>query len=72
MNEMEMSRLLRHDFSVGTESFRDNLLKRCLSELNSAGSSRQALSDEDLEFVNAAGDISQLMGDKNPLDPEQL
>ena len=73
MNEKEMTRLLQHDFSAGTEAFRDKLLKRCLSELNSA-SGRTALSDDDLEFVNAAGNISQMMGQtqKNPLDPEEF
>lgn len=73
MNEKEMTRLLQHDFSAGTEAFRDNLLKRCLSELNSA-SGRTAISDDDLEFVNAAGNISQMMGQtqKNPLDPEEF
>ena len=55
--------LLKQDFSAGTEEFRSNLLKRCLSMLDSGGVSANGendfseLTDSDLELLAAAGEI---------------
>lgn len=64
--ELMLSRLLRHCISVGTETFRDTLLARCLAVLN-AGDEPSLVDDEDLELLAAAGDMTVLdptvMGD---------
>ena len=64
--EQMLSRLLRADFSAGTEAFRDELLARCLAILDAdvrdeaAGSESGCrvveLDDADLELLAAAGD----------------
>ena len=61
--EKMLERLLKQDYSVGTEAFRDALLSRCLEELNEAESDNGeehdvvVLSDDELELLSAAGDI---------------
>lgn len=57
MNEQGIQRLFQHDFSAGTEAFRDELLDRCLSELGS-DSDGVELSDSALDMLAAAGDIT--------------
>lgn len=62
MGERGMAQLLNCDFSVGTEAFREDLLKRCLAVLG-ADDGGICLADEDLEMLAAAGE--GLMGE-NP------
>ena len=54
MNEKKLEQLMQSDFSVGTEAFRDALLERCLSVLNS--DEGIPLSESELELLSAAGD----------------
>ena len=66
--EQMLARLLQADFSAGTESFRDELLARCLAVLDAdardaategeAGCRVVELSDADLELLAAAGDAA--------------
>ena len=53
MNEKELERLLKQNYSEGTEAFRDDLLKRCLSLL---GSNNGEIDDDALDSLAAAGD----------------
>lgn len=65
MNEQEfeamLTRILKHDFSEGTEPFRDELLKRSLDVLDSDAQQDGPVVDpseidsKDLEFLAAAG-----------------
>lgn len=59
MNEHELEqlleKLLKQDFSEGTEAFRDALLERCLEGLDSDERVIE-LSDYELDLVAAAGD----------------
>ncbi len=59
MNNQELDcmleRLMKQDFSAGTETFRDGLLKRCLMVLDEADEGT-VLDDADLEMLAAAGD----------------
>lgn len=60
--EQELQRLLKQDFSAGTEAFRDALLARCLKELNRADRGDDdfrafEIPDENLEMLAAAGDV---------------
>lgn len=65
MND-KMTQALFHDFSVGTEAFRDDLLERCLAELGSENKTSgwnlvnetRELDDNELELLAAAGDPS--------------
>lgn len=65
-SEDKLRQLLKQDFSIGTEEFRDKLLARCLEMLDSDGSAAddaldcRDLSDDDLDLLAAAGDISTL------------
>lgn len=60
--EEMLSRELRRDLSVGTETFRDELLARCLNELNTGtGGDVIELKDSELELFSAAGDPSALV-----------
>lgn len=53
--EQLVERLMKLDFSIGTEAFRDALLQRCLAVLD-ADESGKRLDDADLELLSAAGD----------------
>ena len=53
--EQALARLLREDHSAGTETFRDELLVRCLAVLD-ADCRADELDDADLEMLAAAGD----------------
>ena len=55
MNEEEIARILGKGFSAGTESFRDDLLKRCLAALDAEDEAR-VVPDDELELLAAAGD----------------
>lgn len=61
MNDLEfermLERLVKQDFSAGTEAFRDALLERCLSVLD-AESDGTVIPDADLDLLAAAGDDS--------------
>ena len=51
--EQMLERIMKVDFSAGTEAFRDALLARCLEVLCEDGIA--CISDDDLEMVAAAG-----------------
>ena len=53
--EQMIERLMKLDFSIGTEAFRDDLLSRCLAVLASDGECRE-VDDAELELLAAAGD----------------
>lgn len=56
-----LNRLMKQDFSVGTDAFRDDLLERCKDMLGTDGS---RIDDSDLDMLAAAGDaFSQLSHD---------
>ena len=55
MDEKDIERLLKQDFSLGTEAFRDSLLARCLDVLDSESPSRE-LHEPELGLLSAAGD----------------
>ena len=57
MGEQRIRQLFGYDFSKGTEEFRDELLERCLSELDSDNRVLE-LDDEALELLSAAGDAT--------------
>lgn len=57
MTEQAIIDMLSRDRSAGTERFRDELLVRCLAVI--AASSRD-LSDDEVELLAAAGDLSAL------------
>ena len=58
MNEREFeemfAKLMKQDFSVGTEKFREELLQRCLQILDQ--DEGVELDDSELEMLAAAGD----------------
>ncbi len=60
MNDQELdqmlSRLMKQDFSAGTDEFRDGLLKRCLTVLDANGKGA-IIDDADLDLPAAAGDV---------------
>lgn len=56
MNDNDIARLLKHDFSKGTEAFADSLLTQALSLVNKG--SGVELSDDDLDMLAAAGEAS--------------
>ena len=59
--------LLNQDFSADTETFRDTLLERCLEELDSEDTSEpRELTDSNLEYLAAAGDVLDIR--KNEFD----
>ena len=57
MDEWKIEHLMKCDFSVGTEKFRDELLNRCLDELEPGV---VELSYSDLDLVSAAGDPTMM------------
>ena len=70
MDEKDIERLLRQNLSIGSEGFRDALLRRCLdllgsSEPNSSNRICEVL-DEDLELLAAAGD-AMFLESRQPL-----
>ena len=56
MLDQMIERLMKQDFSAGTEEFRDGLLERCLAVLD-AGNEGAPLDDEALDMLAAAGDV---------------
>ena len=55
--EEMLERVMKADFSAGTEAFRDALLARCLAELDAGSADDGAeLDDDDLGLLAAAGD----------------
>jgi len=66
MVELELERLMKYDFSIGKEAFRDALLQRCLAVL-CMGDEGVPLDDASLEQLAAAGDI--LPADFSSLEP---
>ena len=55
--ERFFERLMKQDLSVGTETFREELLARCLDALNTGDDERcRMLDDSELELLSAAGD----------------
>ena len=63
MRQGDIERLLAHDFSAGTEAFREDLLGRCLAELGADADADAAdfeyaeIDDGDLDMLAAAGNI---------------
>lgn len=53
MDEKKIGKVMQHDFSKGTDAFRESLLQRALREL--ADNDVVALEDDELEFLAAAG-----------------
>ena len=54
--ERAIGRLMSRDFSAGTEAFRDDLLERCLSELDADNRELDVeISDAALDMLSAAG-----------------
>ena len=53
--EQTLERLMKLDFSVGTEEFRDDLLSRCLDVLGEDDECA-VLDDDVLDLLAAAGD----------------
>lgn len=63
--ENRLRQLLKQDLSVGTESFRDELLARCLSVLTDEDAAEgfpegTELDDSVLDLLAAAGDLTAL------------
>ena len=59
--EIMLEETLGHDHSAGTEAFRDQLLARCLKELDDGERAPihrgiRVLHDEEIEMLAAAGD----------------
>lgn len=53
--EQMVERLMKLDFSVGTEAFRDRLLARCLAALREGFELRE-LTNNELDLLAAAGE----------------
>lgn len=56
-----LERVMKADFSAGTEAFREGLLARCLAELD-ADALTIDLDAADLELLAAAGDATRTWG----------
>lgn len=77
--EQKLTRLLRHDFSAGTDAFSEELLARCLAVLDAdvrdeaadpdADCSVIELDDADLGQLAAAGEAARARG-SFPLDSD--
>ena len=68
--ENRLKRLFNHDFSEGSETFRDSLLARCIEELDAdSEDGERDLEDSELENLAAAGDLSQI--DENGLSDQR-
>jgi len=55
MKNFDITRLVNHDFSAGTERFEEDLLQRALSVLGQDTVGGIDLSDDDLDMFAAAG-----------------
>lgn len=56
MEERRIIRILKADYSAGTETFRDALLQRCLKVLGrNSRTEVSVLEDDELELLSAAG-----------------
>ena len=55
MANIDIEGLLAQDLSAGTEAFREELLERCLAELDRAQTDGVELADDELEMLAAAG-----------------
>ena len=64
--DQKLGRLMKQDFSAGTEAFRDGLLERCLAELDSEDEGR-VLDDDELDMLAAAGDPFAYMTGGTPI-----
>lgn len=67
--EQMLGRLMKQDFSIGTEKFRDALLNRCLAALDDDDEVSE-LDDSDLEFLAAAGNPD--IGGYLPVEPQGI
>jgi hypothetical protein len=65
MNDKMIERVLSRDYSVGKQAFKENLLQRCLAELDQ-GDQGMELADDELDMLAAAG-VPFL--DENPFNP---
>ena len=54
MEEKEITMVLEKDYSEGTDTFREELLARCLDVLD-MGEAPRKLSDDELDMLSAAG-----------------
>ena len=54
--EQTLERLMKQDFSAGTDEFREALLERCLAELDD-GEGKE-LDDSVLDMLAAAGELA--------------
>ena len=61
MDERKLGKLMQHDFSKGTERFRESLLQKALAELEGTGVVE--LDDDELEYLSAAGDPAKMPGE---------
>ena len=59
--EKWLERLLSHSFSEGTDEFCEALLERCIESLGT-DEEVEKLSDETLELLAAAGDVTAAFG----------
>ena len=67
--EQMLGRLMKQDFSIGTEKFRDALLERCLVVLDDDKEVAE-LDDSALELLAAAGDSD--MGANLTVEPQDV
>ena len=67
MDEADIARLLKHDFSQMNEQFAEQLLQRALAVLGKGDVIE--LSDEDLEMLAAAGNVDALLADDDDKAP---
>lgn len=65
--EQMLGRLMKQDFSKGTEEFRDALLERCLTVLDEDEEIAE-IDDADLELLAAAGNTH--VGDFFTVEPQ--
>ena len=59
MEGIDIERILGQDLSIGTESFRESLLERCLSVLGQEAQDGMELEDDEIEMLAAAGIVQQ-------------
>lgn len=70
MDAQSFAQLLHHDFSEGTEEFREALLNRCLAELDADDGEALALDCAYLDQLSAAGDVTASGAAPSLTDPE--
>lgn len=61
--ERMLERLMKEDMPAGNESFREELLERCLAVL-SADDEGSPVDDDELDFLAAAGDLTAAPSDR--------